>query len=248
MKGKSIARGILERIIGHYGYGLKIDGSPPRGYANFLNYIVKTGFQPGTVFDIGVGNGTPWLYEAFPKAHFVLIEPQIEFETSLKRLCKQMDAEYHCVGAGEIESNLPLYRLSISPTGSSFLPPSEQATNIWGTFSQSDSTIPIVQLDTFKDRSEPFLLKIDTEGYELKVLQGATGILAKTDLALVEVAIAERQVGEADLIEIGIFMKENGFRLIDIPMLTQQSVHGPLLYVDVAFAKIGGSADVGFLQ
>lgn len=243
MKGKSIARGILERIIGHYGYSLKIDGSPPRGFTNFFTYIRKTGFQPGTVFDVGVGNGTPWLYEAFPMAHFVLIEPQIEFETSIKRLCKQMNAEYHRVAAGETESNLALYRLSNSPTGSSFLPPSEQATNIWGSFNQSEETIPIVQLDTFKDRSEPFLLKIDTEGFELKVLQGATKVLEKAELVLMEVAIAERQVGEADLIEIGVVMKENGFRLIDIPMLTQQSVHGPLLYIDVAFARIGGPAD-----
>jgi len=244
MKGKSIARGILEKIIGHYGYSLKIDGSPPRGFANFFNYIIKTGFQPGTVFDVGVGYGTPWLYKAFPKAHFVLIEPQLEFETSLKRLCRQMDAEYHRVGAGETEASLPLYRLSNSPTGSSFLPPSEQATNIWGIFNQSEESIHIVQLDTYMDRSEPFLLKIDTEGYELKVLQGATAILAKTKFVLMEVAIAERQVGEADLIEIGMFMKENGFRIIDIPMLTQQSVNGPLLYVDVAFARIGGPDDV----
>ena len=244
MKGKAIARGVLEQIIGHYGYSLKIDGNPPRGFANFFKYIIRTGFQPKTVFDVGVGNGTPWLYEAFPKVHFVLIEPQMEFETSLKRICKQMDAEYHLVGAGETESDLPLYRLSNSPTGSSFLPPSEQAKNIWGTFNQSEEKTHIVQLDTYKDQLDPFLLKIDTEGYELKVLQGAARILAKTDLVLMEVAIAERQVGEADLIEIGMCMKKNGFRLIDIPMLTQQSVHGPLLYVDVAFARIGGSADV----
>jgi hypothetical protein len=52
-----------------------------------------------------------------------------------------------------------------------------------------------------------------------------------------EVAIAERQVGEPDLIEIGTFMKNNGFRLIDFPVLTQQATGGPLLYIDVAFAR-----------
>lgn len=244
MRIKTVARGLTERVVAKFGYELRIVGAPPRGFDNFLGFVKNRGFQPRTVFDIGVGYGTPWLYEAFPGAHFVLIEPQVQFEPVLKGICQRLDAEYHLVGVGETEQNLPLYRLPGSPTGSSFLPPSKHAEKIWGAFERSGDTMSIVRLDRYRDQAGPFLVKIDTEGFELEVLRGAGDVLAKTDLLLMEVAVIERQKGEADLIEIGTVLKENGFRLMDIPVLTQQSVSGPLLYMDVAFARTGGTADV----
>ncbi|CAM5365206.1 FkbM family methyltransferase [Rhodanobacter lindaniclasticus] len=86
-------------------------------------------------------------------------------------------------------------------------------------------------------RPGPFFVKIDTEGFELEVLRGAVKVLEQTEVVLMEVAIMKRQEKEPDLIEIGAFMKDNGFRLIDFPVLTQQSRGGSLLYVDVAFAR-----------
>lgn len=103
--------------------------------------------------------------------------------------------------------------------------------------------MPIVRLDRYLDQAGPLLIKIDTEGFEMEVLRGAGDVLAKTDLVLMEVAVQKRQEGEADLIEIGSMMKKYGFRLTDIPALTQQSADGPLLYMDVAFTRVGGSAD-----
>lgn len=243
MKSKAVARSLIERYLSKFGYTLKVTGFPVRGFDNFLEFIKKIGFYPKTVFDIGVGYGTPWLYEAFPKAHFVLIEPQAEFEPYLKRICGQRDAEYHLIGVGDTDGNAHIYRLPNSPTGSSFLPPSEQGKQIWGEFQRSEEPMPIVKLDTYKERNGPFLLKIDTEGFELQVIRGADAVLAKTDLVLMEVAVVERQAGEADLIDVGAVMKKHGFRLVDIPVLTQRSADGPLLYMDVAFARVGSPAD-----
>ena len=38
-----------------------------RGYSDFLAFAATRGVDPKTVFDVGVGFGTPWLYEAFAK-------------------------------------------------------------------------------------------------------------------------------------------------------------------------------------
>ncbi|MFC5583262.1 FkbM family methyltransferase [Rhodanobacter terrae] len=233
---RGILRTAAERLIARFGYELKIVGSPPSGYSGFLRRMVEAGVQPRTVFDIGVGNGTPWLYEAFPQAHFVLIEPQREFEPELQEICRRIDAEYHLVGVGSKEQHLPIYRLLSSPTGSSFLPPNAENEQRWGA-SEKSGEIHVVPLDTYRELQGPFFVKIDTEGFELEVLRGAVKILEQTDVVLMEVAILKRQEGEPDLIEIGAFMKSNGFRLIDFPVLTQQKTGGPLLYVDVAFAR-----------
>ena len=236
MSIRRISRAAVQRLIARFGYELKTVGSPPCGYASFLHRMVQSGIQPRTVFDIGVGNGTPWLYAAFPQAHIVLIEPQAEFEPALQAICRRIDAEYHLVGVGSTEQHLPIYRLLSSPTGSSFLPPNEDTEQRWGA-SEKSGEIHVVPLDTYRELPGPFFVKIDTEGFELEVLRGAVKVLEQTDVVLMEVAIAERQEREPDLIEIGAFMKTNGFRLIDFPVLTQQARGGPLLYVDVAFAR-----------
>lgn len=244
MKLTTMTRSLLRSLLAKFGYDLQIIGMPVRGFRNFLEFVKISGIKPATVFDIGVGYGTPWLYEAFPEARFVLIEPQTEFEPYLKRICESINAEYHLVGVGKEERSTQIYRPHNSPTGSSFLPPTKQAEDIWGTHSRSDSTMQIVKLDRFKDRNGPFLLKIDTEGFELEVLQGASSILENTDLVIMEVAVVKRHEGEADLIELGTILKKHGFRLMDIPVLTQQSNKGPLLYMDVAFVKSGSLHDI----
>jgi hypothetical protein len=40
-----------------------------------LGRIKKSGFEPRTIFDIGVYKGTDVLYRAFPEAFYYLIDP-----------------------------------------------------------------------------------------------------------------------------------------------------------------------------
>src|SRR6185437_10394420 len=42
-------------------------------------YLRRLKFRPATIIDVGVAEGTPDLYEAFPKAYLMLIEPVAEF-------------------------------------------------------------------------------------------------------------------------------------------------------------------------
>lgn len=239
---KRFSRKAIERFVTHFGYELRNAGSPPCGYSNFLRRVTGAGVKPATVFDIGVGHGTPWLYAAFPQAHFVLLEPQKRFEPDLKRICGSIDAEYRLVGVGRDEQDLPMYELLNSPTGSSFLQPNAHTDQVWGPSEQSAQHLHVIPLDSYCGLHGPFFVKIDTEGFELEVLRGATKILEQTDVVLLEVAIAARQTGEPDLIDIGMLMKSRGFRLIDFPTLVQQSLNGPLAYADVAFARQGISA------
>src|SRR5262245_52875429 len=62
---------------------LVMDLRPARGaranMAEALRHLKERGFTPRTVIDVGVARGTDDLYEAFPDAKHLLIEPLGEF-------------------------------------------------------------------------------------------------------------------------------------------------------------------------
>ena len=71
-----------------------------RDMSDFLNVVVKTGFKPETIIDIGVADGTPTLYKTFRNSHHLLIEPLKEWEGALKKICQEYNAEYVLAAAG----------------------------------------------------------------------------------------------------------------------------------------------------
>jgi len=56
------------------------------------------------------------------------------------------------------------------------------------------------------------LLTLDVQGAELAVLEGATGLLARIDLAIVELNLVERYHGQASPAGITAFLARHGFR------------------------------------
>src|SRR5262245_21736261 len=91
----------LERGLQQRGYELRDLGSPPRGFAASLEYAKSRGLAPKTVFDVGVGHGTPWLYEAFGDAKLVLFEPLAVFETELLELVRTHGADWKRVALSD---------------------------------------------------------------------------------------------------------------------------------------------------
>lgn len=230
----------IEHLLRRHGYELKVSGTPVRGFDHFLQFVRARGFSPRTVIDVGVGDGTPWLYRAFPQAHFVLFEALKEFEPRLQEICREIDAEYHLCGLGEAAGSLDINIPVHVPTGSSLLPrTARQAEAQRGT--RSEETIPrridIRRLDEFTGFIGPVMLKIDVEGAELSVLRGAGRLLEDVELVLCEISVMPRHEGEADFVEIATFLKGFGLTLFDIVDMSQRGRDGPLAYIDVAFVR-----------
>lgn len=56
-------------------------------------YLRRHGFAPRTIIDVGVGQGTPDLYNAFPQAYLVLVEPLAEFNGAVDAILKARRGE-----------------------------------------------------------------------------------------------------------------------------------------------------------
>ncbi len=230
-------RSLVLRLLHSRGYNLRLSGEPPRGFANFFSYAKKNGLSPTTVVDIGVGPGTPWLYDAFPDRKFVLVEALDVFEPHLKRIAERFDAEYHLVGVGEREETRTLLVSAQVPTSSSLLSVHADRKKYTSAVppERLEKVIPIRPLDNIINHNQPYLLKIDVEGAELSVLRGAEKTLRQTQMVIAELSIMRRYEGEGSFAQVVSFMQANGFHLYDIPQLDQLGPDGPLAYIDAVF-------------
>lgn len=190
--------------------------------------IIKTiqafSSQGYSFIDIGANIGLHTLAAAFSKRDvdqvFISFEPNYDIYLVLKKNCKINNLDFvNCKqeGLGEIEAYLPL---NISVTNNkgrnSFLP--------------LDHTLPgqpvkVTKLDNlfFVDKnisSKNFLIKIDTEGYELPIIKGGMNWLSKVEnLAIIcEVSptiMEKNNMADKDLFSM---MKECGldnFRIFE---------------------------------
>jgi hypothetical protein len=83
--------------------------------------------------------------------------------------------------------------------------------------------------------SVPEMVKIDAEGFDLKVLTGASDLLGKTDIFLVEAMVCG--IYENSAAEVFQFMTNAGYHLIDITDLNRSPKHGVLWLCEFAFLR-----------
>jgi hypothetical protein len=100
--------------------------------------------------------------------------------------------------------------------------------------------VPVMTLTEIVARggaSVPEMVKIDAEGFDLKVLAGASLLLGKTDIFLVEAVVCGNYENAAA--EVIKFMAEAGYRLVDITDLNRSPKHGVLWLCELAFLRNG---------
>src|SRR5262245_12431073 len=157
------------------GYELKDMGSPLRGFPQCLAYAKSRGLAPRTVFDVGVGHGTPWLYDAFTEAKLVLFEPLSVFDSDLEALAHQHRADLARVA---LSNRLGKAQLNLNvefPTSSS-LNDIDSGFNRFAITPRQEPhferrTVHLETLDRLNHYEPPYVLKLDVEGAERQVLE-----------------------------------------------------------------------------
>src|SRR6266481_2429271 len=178
-------RGLLRRT----GFDLvRFSPSKPhrlRSKRESLGLLRELGFNPEVILDIGAADGTEGLYETWPDAHYVLVEPLVKFEPALKAIClKCRSAEYHIAAVGDAAHELTI---AVHPTEPHNFLPSDKAPINW-----TRTTIPVLTVDGIlaaiktKQRIKQAILKIDVDGGEIAVLKGSSSLLALDAVLIIE--------------------------------------------------------------
>jgi FkbM family methyltransferase len=101
--------------------------------------------------------------------------------------------------------------------------------------------VPVVPIDDLLavSNADPTLynfLSIDTQGYELEVLRGATEALTTADAVLLEVSFRELYAGQPLAHELIAFLGDRGFRIADVCSYAQ-GADGSLEQSDMLFLR-----------
>jgi FkbM family methyltransferase len=213
------------------GYRVVRLGNPVRTYGECLRALRDRGFEPASVIDVGVADGTPDLYAGCPDTPILLVEPVEEYRPALEVLCQRYRASYVIAAAGAVPGSAEL-RVGQDRRKSSMVRPAVRGG------ASGHRVVPVVTLnDLIREHGlrPPHLLKVDVEGAELAVLAGADRVLAETPVVILEVSVRDATGVGPELHEVVTYMKRAGFVVYDIVGAVVDRDGGGLQHVDLVF-------------
>lgn len=156
---------------------------------DFFDVVVSSGVLGASPLIMDVGANVGQFANAaklfFPNARVVSFEPDPETYADLKVNTRGLrDVDLHNIGLGDREGTLTFYRHELSVM-SSFCAQAEGIARHRGS-----TELPVRPLDAVMDSDDrPDLLKIDVEGFERQVLQGAWETVTRSRYVLIEVSL-----------------------------------------------------------
>lgn len=217
------------------------DPVPPDPLITFFSAISKLGFSPKHVIDVGANTGT-WTRRAmefFPKAAYTLLEPQDHLKSHIEDLITGgFEVSWINAAAGDSPGTATL-TIPHRDDSSSLVPTAEQAAAA-GHKRIEVKVTTLNEVVSSHHAPVPELVKIDAEGYDLKVLEGASDLFGRTEIFLIEVAVCAQGI-ENTISSTMKRMDEIGYRLIDITHTNRSPKHQVLWLCELAFLRNGSS-------
>lgn len=200
-----------------------------------LDNLRRNAFIPSVVIDVGayVGEWSKLARSVFVTTPVVMIEAHPEREPSLKSATQAIggDVRYLIALLGATSGmTVPFY--SMNSGGSSVLP--ERTT-----FSRKLVWLPMRALDEVIDWEirDPIFLKLDVQGYELEVLKGATNLLRRTHVIMLEISLIEYNAGAPLLASVVSWMAAEGFVAYDACGFARRAADAALFQFDMLFVR-----------
>lgn len=197
-----------------------------------LRQLKRRGFHPRTIFDIGVADGTPDLYAAFPDAEYYLIDPTLESLPHMQRIAGRLNATILNMALGDRDAELTISVRPDDIAGSSFYE------EVGPLASVKHYTVPVRRFDhVVNGFSRPALCKIDVQGAELSVLRGIGERIHDLDVIIVETSVIATVKNGPEVIDVIDYMKQQNFVLYDTLGGTRRPLDNALAQVDLLFVK-----------
>lgn len=196
------------------------------------------GLNPTHIVDVGGnhGNWTRAALSAFPDAKVTMFEPQQKLAEKHRDLAANPRVALLYKGLGDFDG-VAAFTFHPRDDSSSFVYSASEA----AAQGMVQREVEICRLDAAVAASvfgKPQIVKIDAEGLDLKVLEGAPETIAQADVVLIEATVACPDYPNTAAI---IFqrMDDLGFRLFDITDLNRSPELGVLWLIEAVFVRKG---------
>lgn len=181
-----------------------------------------------TILDVGAHRGESVRYfkSIYPEARIFSFEPNPDSYDELLKVAQEFGTQALQVAVGDtVEDECVYYRQSISHMGG-LMPIYADSADSLGYARQAPNEAMIVRKTALDQIAVDFgidhvdILKVDVQGFELQVLQGASSLLSETDCVTIEVLLYDLY-GKQSFAEVVRFMDEAGFDLWDVANLSK---------------------------
>jgi FkbM family methyltransferase len=183
--------------------------------------LVKQGIVARTVLDVGANTGQFAVASAklFPGARVYSFEPLPECVTQLRRHANKLpNLTIYPFALGDHEADdLPFHVNSYSQSSSALRLTEDHRTAFPNEKETAATTVEASTLDRIFeliDLAPPVLLKLDTQGYEAKVLLGGVKTLKRVDYVVLEASLRPMYNGEVLFLDLVRLMVGYGFRFL----------------------------------
>jgi FkbM family methyltransferase len=206
---------------------------------NFFRAFKDCGFEPRAIFDIGSSHaGWSWdISGLFPEAAFHLFEPLLDHK---------LDYQKGTTGFLAHRPNLRIHKIAIGNKNGSTLFGSDEAGYSASTLITAPSNqfpevfkVPIRRLDSYVAEfglPNPDVLKVDVQGGEIAVLQGAASLLKEVRLIQIETWLRRSYDARTPLLhEIMEHLGRVSFQLVEFGELYYDESH-QIYALDAFFA------------
>lgn len=194
--------------------------------------VREHGLPVASVIDVGASNGSWSLatMRVFPDAAFLAVEPLRERAAELETIKASIPRfDFASCVAGEEDGGTVTMAVTDDLNGST----------VDGVGGES-RTVPVRSIDALvreKGLRGPFLLKLDTHGFELPILAGATETLRESSVVIMEVYAFQITPHALRFHEMCSHMEGLGFRCYDIADPLLRTHDKALWQMDLLFAR-----------
>lgn len=204
---------IIKKILLKLGYNISpVHADTMRQFSMFgaLKRCTGRGIIVSSVIDIGASDGR-WTRECLlylPSAHYLLIEAQISHKVALQEFCEnQSNVDYVLAAAGHEPGTIFFDAKDLFGGAASRTPIS------------GGMEITMVSVDSEVEKRNlkpPYLLKLDTHGFEVPILEGARKTLASASLVIIEAYNYQLNPDSLKFYELCDYMDKLGFGVVEI--------------------------------
>jgi len=194
--------------------------------------IVKRRHFFNTVIDVGASNGswTDSFMKYFKTCQYLLIEAQPVHTRDLRQFSNEHN-NVHIVMAAAGETPGQIFFDATDPLGgqASYTP-----------YASNNIQVPVTTIDNeieARGLKGPFLIKLDTHGFEIPILKGASRTLTETDVIVMECYNFRIAPESLLFFEMCDYLKGFGFRCIDLVDPLHRPYDNSFWQMDLVFVR-----------